>query len=398
MGWASSIDDQGRDLREFDRPLALSTRVRGYANPWQAEIVEDILATPQMRLACLIDPDPTRQIKNAFDEDLIINRIGRTNSFYELSNPQLDDLVTDFEHLEASGAMWDLATVNIFDTLTDVLWREDGKPITVLDVGCGAGTLAKTLVEKYPQVESAIGFEKSPALVRELNRRQSHPNIHFVQANAHDLENAWQQHFGSDAERPWIVTSRFLGEHLSGDFGSSGRQQRLAAYLAMHRLVSPGGWVVGADWGNITMYGPMKDILEAGYRVSGDETKMSVGISERIQMHRHFPESTLSRTRTWQPPWHFVSDNVARLLDFVQTSIDQGDIDRPPREIQKLLRAVDSMRKLLPRMRSSTAGGPYCFEVHEWAVKKGELPEHIRRAGRMDVRKTALIEEKRLPA
>jgi len=108
----------------------------------------------------------------------------------------------------------------------------------VLDVGCGTGTLALWVTQRYPHVQVA-GVDGDPAILSIASRkaRDSGVQIRFDHGFSYRLPYA-------DAEFDRILSSLFF-HHLSWQ-----DKERTAG--EMFRVMRPGGELHVADWGRPT--------------------------------------------------------------------------------------------------------------------------------------------------
>ena len=106
---------------------------------------------------------------------------------------------------------------------------------TVIDVGCGTGTLAIRLKQRYPSAQ-VIGLDADPAILRraEVKARKAAVNITLVEGDATALPF-------DDAFADRVVSSLFF-HHLQRD----GKRR---AFLEIMRVLVPEGELHIADWG-----------------------------------------------------------------------------------------------------------------------------------------------------
>ncbi len=106
---------------------------------------------------------------------------------------------------------------------------------TVIDVGCGTGTLAIRLKQRHPSAQ-VIGLDADPAILRlaEVKARKAAVNITLVEGNATALPF-------DDAFADRVVSSLFF-HHLQRD----GKRR---AFIEIMRVLAPGGELHIADWG-----------------------------------------------------------------------------------------------------------------------------------------------------
>jgi len=152
---------------------------------------------------------------------------------------------TDERYVPAAGRAW---LRRLYDpamalTMRERVWRPslittvltDPPPSTVLDVGCGTGTLCVQLAEASPavQVLGVDGDEKILATARQKAVRFGE-RVRFSHGLAGELPLA-------DASVDVVIASLLL-HHL-------GPSAKLSALLEANRVLIPGGRLVIADWG-----------------------------------------------------------------------------------------------------------------------------------------------------
>lgn len=115
---------------------------------------------------------------------------------------------------------------------------------TVLDLGCGTGTMTIWLKQRYPSVK-VIGLDADPAIleIARTKAKKADVDIHFLEANAADipLPNGAVQS---------VVSSLFF-HHLE-------TEQKRTVLAELFRVLAPGGELHVSDWGrpsNLLMRG-----------------------------------------------------------------------------------------------------------------------------------------------
>jgi len=108
-------------------------------------------------------------------------------------------------------------------------------PSTVVDVGCGSGTLAVAIKRRCPNAR-VIGIDLDEQMLgyARAKSEKSDLSIEFVNADATDLPLP-------DAVADRVVSSLFF-HHLH-------RPQKRAALVQAMRVLAPGGELYVADWG-----------------------------------------------------------------------------------------------------------------------------------------------------
>ena len=106
---------------------------------------------------------------------------------------------------------------------------------TVLDIGCGTGTMTIWLKQRYPSAD-VIGLDADPAIlaIAKAKARRAGTDIQFLEANAADIP------LPDDAAHS-VVSSLFF-HHLDTD-------QKRAVLKEVVRVLAPGGELHISDWG-----------------------------------------------------------------------------------------------------------------------------------------------------
>jgi FkbM family methyltransferase len=338
-----------------------------------------------------------------------------SSSFDSLEAGDVVDFMYNFDTLEAKATPWDIVTRRMLSNLDRLIWQDRDRPTHVVDVGCGAGTMAQWLARHERRVDRVYGIEPNLTLVKSLReRRGENRRLQFVQGEAIEVEAALRSHatrMGEKYHQPSAVLLRFVSGHLNGDYMPTDRdepmQVRSRAIFRMIKNVLPvDGWFLGQEFGRVHAYGPMKVVLNAFYFATSEEDYLSVGWSQRAVLHQAFPDCTISRLHVWQPPWRYVAPTIEFAVNTVIDHLKKGTYDKLAKHYRsggkpewgtELVAAVAEMVRILPLMRSSWAPGPYSYEIHEMAVCPGGLPQEIWRLGGLPVQRTALLERKFLP-
>ncbi len=105
----------------------------------------------------------------------------------------------------------------------------------ILDLGCGTGTLALMIKRSQPQVE-VDGLDADPVMLARAQRKSAEAGLpmSFQTGMAQNLPY-------EDGAFDAVVSSLFF-HHLE-------REQKIAAFNEIHRVLAPGGLVRIADWG-----------------------------------------------------------------------------------------------------------------------------------------------------
>ncbi len=106
---------------------------------------------------------------------------------------------------------------------------------TVLDIGCGTGTMTIWLKQRYPSAD-VIGLDADPAIleIARTKAQRAGVDIRFLEANAADIP------LPDDAVHS-VVSSLFF-HHLDTD-------QKRAVLKEILRVLAPGGELHISDWG-----------------------------------------------------------------------------------------------------------------------------------------------------
>lgn len=109
------------------------------------------------------------------------------------------------------------------------------RPGTVVDVGCGTGTLSSMLADVDPAVE-VHGFDGDEAVLAQARRKsvRHSDRVIFTRALADDLP--------LESESADVAIASLLLHHLAP-------QAKLAALAEVKRVLRPAGRLVIADWG-----------------------------------------------------------------------------------------------------------------------------------------------------
>jgi ubiquinone/menaquinone biosynthesis C-methylase UbiE len=162
---------------------------------------------------------------------------------------------TTERYVPAAGRAW---LTRLYDPMMALTMRErefrpalveavlEHRPETVLDVGCGTGTLARQLLNAHPSVE-VVGIDGDEAVLAaargKLNADERRVQLREGRADALPI---------ADSSIDVVVQSLLL-HHLAP-------ATKLAALSEAHRVLVPGGRLVIADWGR-----PRDPLTGAGF-------------------------------------------------------------------------------------------------------------------------------------
>lgn len=106
---------------------------------------------------------------------------------------------------------------------------------SVLDVGCGTGTLAITAKLKSDSTVKVYGTDASPEMVGKAREKAAaaHAQVDFQPGLVEDI------HFPDNSLD--VVLSSFMVHHLPGDL-------KQKAFAEIYRVLKPGGWLLIVDF------------------------------------------------------------------------------------------------------------------------------------------------------
>lgn len=110
---------------------------------------------------------------------------------------------------------------------------------TILDLGCGNGTLARALSQRGHR-GLYLGLDFSPPLLDEAGRQAFAFPVQFLQADLLQLP-ALRSHLARLA--PWSVVTAFAVLHHI-----PGAESRLSLIRTIHDLLAPGGLFLHSNW------------------------------------------------------------------------------------------------------------------------------------------------------
>lgn len=112
---------------------------------------------------------------------------------------------------------------------------QPGLPASVIDVGCGPGSLANLLAERHPDID-VVGIDADPLLLA-LGRAVAGPRVRLLEARAG--ASGWQRAVGARHPVAAVVGS--------GVFHYPSPDALAIIYRDVHDLLRPGGLFVNAD-------------------------------------------------------------------------------------------------------------------------------------------------------
>ena len=141
----------------------------------------------------------------------------------ESPHPDTDAVVGDVTGRQGGGFTWDPAQYEGFAEhrarpFHDLVGRVRAEaPRVVVDLGCGPGTLTRTLAERWPDAE-VIGLDDSPAMLERAREQAARSSMRFEAVDA----SQWRPSGATDvvvsnAMLQWIPTHRRLIRRWLGD-------------------------------------------------------------------------------------------------------------------------------------------------------------------------------------
>jgi SAM-dependent methyltransferase len=109
------------------------------------------------------------------------------------------------------------------------------RPRTVVDVGCGTGTISSMLADADPAVE-AHGFDGDEAVLEQARRKSVRHGDRVI------FTRALADHLPLESQSVDVAIASLLLHHLAP-------QAKLATLAEAKRVLRPGGRLVIADWG-----------------------------------------------------------------------------------------------------------------------------------------------------
>ncbi|MCB9007792.1 MAG: class I SAM-dependent methyltransferase [Ardenticatenaceae bacterium] len=119
-------------------------------------------------------------------------------------------------------------------TIADLIPLAD-QPAQILELSCGEGLLAETLLRRFPGI-TLHGYDLSPAMLEQAQARLAHYGNRFVPRQFDLAEGEWR------TAKPTFhaVVSSLTIHHLDGP-------DKLRLFLDLAQMLLPGGVVVIAD-------------------------------------------------------------------------------------------------------------------------------------------------------
>jgi ubiquinone/menaquinone biosynthesis C-methylase UbiE len=203
-------------------------------------------------------------------------------------------MMSDQRYIPAAG--WRLLTP-LFDPVMAVTTRERSwratvvdealatSPATILDVGCGTGTLAVQLAQRAPR-SCVIGLDGDPDILRRaaVKARAADVDIELLEGMADQI--------GLDDASVDCAVSTLVFHHLAPDTKARARAE-------IKRVLSPAGRLVIADYGR-----PLDPLMRAAFLsvqlLDGFQTtrQHAAGQLPDLIAHAGFAVSTIDRLRT----------------------------------------------------------------------------------------------------
>jgi cyclopropane fatty-acyl-phospholipid synthase-like methyltransferase len=125
-----------------------------------------------------------------------------------------------------------------FEILLRVLDARDEPVQRLLDLGCGAGALARTVLARYPDARATlVDFSEPMLAAARTHLEERAPPVHFVTADLADP--GWRAHIAGDAPFDTVV-SGYAIHHLPDP-------RKRALYGEIFALLAPGGMFVNVE-------------------------------------------------------------------------------------------------------------------------------------------------------
>ncbi len=173
------------------------------------------------------------------------------------------------------------------------------EPFNILELGCGPGLLARSLLEQFPQA-TVYGYDGSPAMLDHARRELMHYGDRFQTAQFDLAAPDWRR-------PPWpvrAVVSSLVIHHLDAP-------QKQQLFRDMHSMLQPGGALLIAD------------LVEAANPLAADVAAKAwdAAVMEQAQsIDGHLAAFEVFQREQW---------NMYRYFD-------PGDIDKPSRLVDQL--------------------------------------------------------------
>lgn len=201
------------------------------------------------------------------------------------------------KHFEAEAKVFDSIIIKLIpyynqmiDALTDSIHFDNDSPIRIIDLGCGTGTVAKRISEKFPNSKIVCLDIASNMIDIAKNKLSEHKDVEFI-----------------------------TGDFSNIDFGD--KFDVIVSSLALHHLEN--------DNCKKEFYTKIHDILtDFGLFINADVVLASTDYQQNINMNRwiEFMNKSISKDEiidNWIPKYQ-AEDRPARLMDQLKWLEDIG--------------------------------------------------------------------------
>jgi cyclopropane fatty-acyl-phospholipid synthase-like methyltransferase len=175
-------------------------------------------------------------------------------------------LARTFLHAVRGGIPFEEAQLEIMLRVLDAR----GEPVRrLLDLGCGGGALARTVLARYPDATATLlDFSEPMLAVARTHLAQRTPPVRFVSADLADPD--WRRRLGADSAFDAVV-SGYAIHHLADS-------RKRALYGEIFSLLDPGGCFINVEhvasrsaWVESVSDDLMVDSLTRFHRAAGNE-------------------------------------------------------------------------------------------------------------------------------